>query len=74
MSLKDKQKLRGMKSDVFKRIATIDFIEIYIPTEFVVAVDKKKTFAQCEFTRGKNNIVTKKRYYLYHIFTKTYIN
>lgn len=41
MSLKDKQKLRGLKSDVFKRIATIDFIEIYIPTEFVVAVEKK---------------------------------
>lgn len=41
MSLKDKQKLRGLKSDVFKRIATIHFIEIYIPTEFVVAVDKK---------------------------------
>lgn len=27
---------------MFKRIATIDFIEIYIPTEFVVAVEKKK--------------------------------
>lgn len=60
MSLKDKQKLRRMKSDVFKRIATIDFIEIYIPTEFVVAVDKKKHLLNVNLPEEKITLLLKR--------------